>query len=99
MSVPILLLRVAASWPLPGLGLLVLPAQPTSALAAYALHSALAVEVWLPNCTVLQGKATVEEITRPAATAEPAQRALLLDLDGAVVLPPGTEIRLAEPLS
>ena len=99
MPVPILLLRVAAAWPLPGLGLLVLPAQPTPALAAYALHTVLAVEVRLPDGTALQGRATVEEITRPATTAEPAQRALLLDLDGAVALPPGTEIRLVEPLS
>ena len=99
MSVPLLLLCVASAWPLPGLGLLVLPAQPTSTLATYALHSALAVEVWLPDGTVLQGWATVEEITRPDTTAEPAQCALLLDLDGAVALPPGTEIRLAGPLS
>ena len=46
-----LLLRVATAWPLPGLGLLVLPAGPTPYLAAYPLHTALAVEACLPDGT------------------------------------------------
>ena len=89
------LLRVAAAWPLPGLGLLVLPDAPTPALAAYALHAALAVRARRPDGSVLTGTATVEEITRPDTAGELPQRALLLDLNAGTLLPPGTEIALA----
>ena len=74
---PFLLLRVGAAWALPGLGLLVLPDGPTPYLAACDLHTALAIEVHLPDGTRRSGSATVEEVSRPEAT----MRSLLLDLD------------------
>ncbi|MBF9222917.1 hypothetical protein [Hymenobacter ruricola] len=87
------LLHVAAAWPLPGLGLLVLPAGPAPALAAYALHTALAVEVVLPDGTRHPAVATVEEITRPETPAT-AEQGLLLDIDAAVAAGAGAEIWL-----
>jgi len=88
-----MLLRVAAAWPLPGLGLLALPDGPTPHLAAYPLHTALAVEAVFPDGTCQPGTATVEEVTR----ADGAARALLLDVGPATepTLVPGTEIWLA----
>ncbi|WP_035557392.1 hypothetical protein [Hymenobacter sp. IS2118] len=92
MPTTCLLLRVAAAWPLPGLGLLALPAGPTPHLAGYALHTALAVELRRAVGTGCSGTATVEEVTRP----EGAVRGLLLDLGAADAnLLPGTEIWLA----
>ena len=88
---PLLLLRVAATWPLPGLGLLVLPDGPTPYLAACALHTALAVTSVRPDGTRHGGVATVEEVTRPDAGPTCG---LLLDFGAAVALPPGTEIWL-----
>lgn len=91
-SPPTLLLRVAAAWPLPGLGLLALPDGPTPYLAALSLHTALPVEVHLPDGTRLRGLATVEEVSRPAAA--PAS-GLLLDLGITRELPEGTTVWLA----
>lgn len=91
---PLLLLRVATAWPLPGLGLLVLPDGPTPYLAACNLHTALTVEVRLPDGTRHAGLATVEEITR--STAGPAS-GLLLDLGPNLELPVGSTIWLAGP--
>lgn len=85
---PLLLLRVAAAWPLPGLGLLVLPDGPTPYLAACDLHTALAIEAHLPDGTRRSGSATVEEVSRPEAT----MRSLLLDLELSRELPVGTAI-------
>ena len=93
----VLLLRVAAAWPLPGLGWLVLPEGPASALAGYALHTALAVEAVLLAGARHPAMATVEEVTRPAEAAGPT-RGLLLDLGGDLVLVPGTEIWLVSAL-
>ncbi|UOQ98599.1 hypothetical protein MUN81_03695 [Hymenobacter sp. 5317J-9] len=90
----ILLLRVAAAWPLPGLGLLVLPNGPAPALAPYALHTALAVEARLPDGTRRTAAATVEEVAR-GETPVPT-RGLLLDLEAATGWPAGTEIWLAQ---
>jgi hypothetical protein len=89
----VLLLRVAQAWPLPGLGLLVLPDGPAPALAAYDLHTALAVEAALPGGARHAAVATVEELTRPETPAP--TRGLLLDVEAAD-LPAGTEIWLAE---
>ena len=85
---PLLLLRVAAAWPLPGLGLLVLPDGPTPYLTACDLHTALAIEAHLPDGTRRSGSATVEEVSRPEAT----MRSLLLDLELSRELPVGTAI-------
>ncbi|MBF9141449.1 hypothetical protein [Hymenobacter properus] len=89
----VLLLRVAAAWPLPGLGMLVLPEKPAPALAVYPLHTALPVEAALPDGGRHPAVATVEELTRSDAPAP--ERGLLLDLE-ADRLPVGTEIWLVE---
>ena len=96
-DLPVLLLRVAAAWPLPGLGLLVLPDAAAPSLAAYALHTALAVEAAVPDGTRHPAAATVEEVTRPEAPDAPL-RGLLLDFGTAVALPLGTEVWLVEGL-
>ncbi|MDO7850222.1 hypothetical protein Q4S41_01345 [Hymenobacter sp. CA1UV-4] len=93
----VLLLRVAAVWPLPGLGLLVLSNGPAPALAAYALHTALAVEAVLPGGARRPGMATVEEISRPEAPAP--TRGLLLDFGAPTDVPADTEIWLVEERS
>jgi hypothetical protein len=94
-SAPTLLLRVAATWPLPGLGLLALPDGPTPLLLPYALHTALAVAVILPDGTHQPGTGTVEEVSRPDTATGPV-RGLLLDMGTTHPLPPGTEIWLAD---
>ena len=94
---PLLLLRVAATWPLPGLGLLALPDGPTPYLAACALHTALAIEARRPDGTCHSGQATVEEVSRSADAASPT-RGLLLDLGLTRELPVGTTIELVGPL-
>lgn len=93
-SLPVLLLRVSAAWPVPGLGLLALAAGPTPGLAAYPLHTALAVTMALPGEDVFSAVATVEEITRNGT----AERALLLDFGAAPtpLLPAGTHLWLEE---
>ena len=90
---PTLLLRVAATWSLPGLGLLAIPAGPTPQLQPYALHTALAVVAIGPNDERHSGTATVEEVTQPNQPDGPV-RGLLLDFDEPVALLPYTEIWL-----
>ena len=90
-SSPGLLLRVATTWPLPGLGLLALPAGPVPHLAAYELHAVVAVEAVLPDGTRHPATATVEEITRGAFS----ERVLLLDFGMSLALPEHSEIWLA----
>ena len=94
----LLLLRAAATWPLPGLGVLLLPARPTPHLASYPLHTALSVEVAPPGAARYAATATVEEITLDDAPDGPT-RALLLDITEAEFLPPGTEIWLTAPVA
>ena len=93
VSAPVLLLRVAATWPLPGLGLLALPDGPTPHLTAYPLHAPVAAEAILPDGTRHTATATVEEISRGATS----ERGLLLDFGTPVALPIGSEIRLVRP--
>ena len=92
---PPLLLRVAATWSLPGLGLLALPQGPAARLAAYALHTTLLVEAVLPDGTRHAAHATVEEITRPEESTA-SMRGLLLDFTSQIVLPLGTTIWLVQ---
>ena len=92
---PTLLLRVAAAWPVPGLGLLALADGPTPYLAGLPLHTALAVEVHLSDGTRHSGHATVEEVSRPDDSPGPA-RGLLLDLGSIRELAGGTGVWLAE---
>ena len=87
-TVPVLLLRVAAAWLVPGLGLLALPAGPGGPLGALPLHMALAVEARLPGEAAVAGTATVEEVERAGHTVY----GLLLAFAGPVDLPQGTEI-------
>jgi hypothetical protein len=89
-----LLLRVAAVWPLPGLGLLALPDGPTPYLAACPLHTALAVEIRLPDGGRHSSLATVEEVSH-AAAAGPTS-GLLLDLGLVRELPAGTTVWLTD---
>jgi hypothetical protein len=89
-----MLLRVLAAWPLPGLGLLVLPDGPTPHLDAYALHTALMVEMVWPDGPRQAAIATVEEITR-AETGAAAARGLLFD-DSVAELSPGASVWLVE---
>jgi hypothetical protein len=84
-----LLMRVATAWPLPGLGLLVLPAGSTPALAGYVLHTALAVRLELPGGQAL-ATATVEEVSKGN---ELKQGLLLHDL-AMTELPVGTGVWL-----
>lgn len=88
-----LLLRVAATWPLPGLGLLALPADPTPHLQPYALHTTLAVLATGPNGERHAGTATVEEITQPHEPDAPV-RGLLIEFGTPVTLLSGAEIWL-----
>jgi hypothetical protein len=96
-----LFLRVATTWPLPGLGLLALPGSPTPLLLPYALHTALAITAVLPDGTHQPGTATVEEVTRPEAATGPV-RGLLLEMGTTSEmgitspLPSGTEIWLTD---
>ncbi|MDB5268807.1 MAG: hypothetical protein JWP58_1847 [Hymenobacter sp.] len=90
---PTLLLRVAATWPLPGLGLLALPDGPTPHLTTYELHAAVAVEAVLPDGARHPATATVEEITRGAIP----ERGLLLDFGASIAVPDSSEIWLARP--
>ena len=90
-----LLLCVAATWSLPGLGLLALPQESAAPLAAYALHTALLVEAVLPDGTRHAAHSTVEEITRPEEGTA-STRGLLLDFAGPLALPLGTTIWLAQ---
>jgi hypothetical protein len=73
---------VARSLRLPGLGLLLLPTTPPPDwLAAFSLHTALALRLHRPGQPPLSVIATIEEL---AHADEPPARALLLDAD-----PPG----------
>lgn len=85
------LLRIASAWPLPGLGLLVLPAGATPALASYALHTALAVCLDLPGEQVF-ATATVEEVSHGAELVQ----ALLLHDFAQMAVPADTAVWLVE---
>lgn len=94
MTFSTLLLRVAAAWPVPGLGLLLLPdAEAPSALQAYPLHTALPVVVYQPDGSQLHAAATVEEVTQ----ANTVLYGLLVAVEEADAIPAGTEIWLDSP--
>ncbi len=82
---------VETSFRVPGLGLLVLPAQPAPAwLADYPLHTALACELLPAGLPPATATGTVEEL---AHDGQPPRRALLLDFDPGGPLPPGTRLQ------
>jgi hypothetical protein len=85
---------VEATFLLPGLGVLVLPAPPEPDwLATYALHTALAVTLpsGIQSAQPITG--TVEEISQDG---QEQRRALLLDLGAATLLPTGTYLQANE---
>lgn len=84
-----LLMRVARSFALPGLGVLLLPETMAPALLSFDLHTALALTLHLPDGAEATTIATVEEISQPDA---PETRALLLTQEGAAPVPAGTEV-------
>ncbi len=89
MAAPVFLLKVGAAWPVPGLGLLLLPAGPTPHLRRYPLHHALRVAMVLPDGRRWSATATVEEVRR----TETPECALLLEAGADLPeLPPGTAI-------
>ena len=82
---------VETSFRVPGLGLLVLPAQPVPAwLAAYPLHTALACGLQAEGLPPATATGTVEEL---AHDGQPPRRALLLDFDPGGPLPAGTRLQ------
>jgi len=93
MPDPLAILELEASFRLPGLGVLAVPtAGPAAAsLAAYALHTALAVTLLAEGQLPQALTGTVEELTHDG---QPPRRALLLDFDPGGPLPSGARLRL-----
>lgn len=85
--------ELETSFRLPGLGVLAVPAAgPAPAmLAAYALHTALAVTLLAEGQPPQALTGTVEELTHEG---QPPRRTLLLDFDPGGPLPSGTHLRL-----
>ncbi len=94
---PLATLVVAASFRVPGLGVLAVPAAgpATDSLAAYTLHAALAVSLLREGQPPLAITGTIEELTHDG---QPPRRALLLDFDPGGPLPIGTFLRLEAEL-
>ena len=84
---PTPLFTVARALPVPGLGLLLLPAGPAPHLRPLALHTALAVTLHLPDGRTYPATATVEEV---AAETTPQPALLLADWPNPV--PAGTAV-------
>jgi hypothetical protein len=80
---------ITASFKLPGLGVLVLPASPPAWLADYALHTALSVTLLIEGQPPSLLIGTIEELARDD---QPPRRALLLDFAPDDALPPGTHL-------
>jgi hypothetical protein len=84
-----LLFRVAKSFSLPGLGILLLPETAPPALSAPALHTHLRLHLRYPDGHQTTTVASVEEIARPDT---PKARTLLLTEPDAHPVPTGTEV-------
>lgn len=94
-----LLLTVAESYRLPGLGLLAIGRRSEPVLRQFALHTKLEVQLLFPDGHQQTVPASAEEITRPLEATEPnatpAERTdavVLLETELVTNLPPGTEI-------
>ena len=94
-----LLLTVADSYRLTGLGVLAVGRRAEPVLGQFALHTKLEVQLIFPNGHHQQVPASVEEMSRSSESATP--KALVTSLTTAVLLleselltdlPPGTEI-------
>jgi len=84
-----LLFRVAKSFFLTGLGVLVLPENPGLELQPFALHTTWRLTLLQPDGERHTAIASLEELTRPN---EPATRVLLLTQEKAEPVPVGTEV-------
>lgn len=96
---PQLLLIVAESYRLTGLGLLAVAHPPEPLLREFALHTRLAVRLQFPDGRQQLVTASVEEMARPVGAARPdtgpndtTNAVLLLESEEVADLPPGTEI-------
>lgn len=88
-----LLLTVAESWRVPGLGIIACGTT-DAALRGYALHAALPVEVVFADGQRQALGATVEEIEHASHT----RRGLLLAFEDPTPLPPGTRLVSTESI-
>jgi hypothetical protein len=89
------LLQVEESFLLTGLGVLVFPAAPVTALAQFSLHTALALTLRWPTGEEETATGSVEEVSRPDSTTEAGSteiRTLLLTHEAAALVPAGTEV-------
>lgn len=93
MPEPLATLVLETSFRVPGLGVLAVPAAgPADAgLAAYALHTGLALTLLAAGQPPVALTGTIEELTHDG---QPPRRALLLDFDPGGPLPSGTRLRL-----
>jgi len=93
MPDPLAILELEASFRLPGLGVLAVPAAGPAAtgLAAYALHTALGLTLLVEGQPPQALTGTVEELTHDG---QPPRRTLLLDFDPSGPLPSGARLRL-----
>lgn len=96
---PELLLIVAESYRLTGLGLLAIGRQPTPLLREFALHTKLEVNLLFPDGRQQSVPASVEEMSRPLEPAGPqapptalTAAVLVLESERLTDLPPDTEI-------
>ena len=92
MAEPLATLVLETSFRVPGLCVLAVPTGPAAAgLAAYALHTALAVTLLVDGQPPAPLTGTIEELAR---ADQPPRRALLLDFDPGGPLPSGTRMQL-----
>jgi hypothetical protein len=84
---------VETSFRVPGLGVLALPNAPSPAwLAAYPLHTALAISMLTDSLPPTALTGTVEEL---AHDGQPPRRVLLLDFDPGGPLLAGTRLQVS----
>ncbi|MBC6610442.1 hypothetical protein H8B15_05890 [Hymenobacter sp. BT507] len=91
---PDLLLTVAHSFRVPGLGVVALPAEAAPRLLPLDLHTPLSVTVIFPDNHSESVTATVEEVEHEGTT----QRGLLLEFTTPISLPPGTRVVSTEAM-
>lgn len=89
-----LLLTVAHSFRVPGLGIVALPAEAAPRLLPLDLHTPLAVTVVFPDDHLESVTATVEEVEHLGIT----RRGLLLEFETPTSLPPGTRVVSTEAM-
>ncbi|GGF06322.1 hypothetical protein [Hymenobacter cavernae] len=90
-----LLLTVATSLPLTGLGVLLFPEETESELLAFELYVQLPVRLLWPDGREQNSTASVEEVFRPVvpgALQNVAVRALMLNQEDAAEVPMGTRV-------